>query len=473
MANPFGITQVDIPGVFGDVGQFKQNALNLQIGEEKLNAFRQSQETESQLRSLRPKALAGEKGALGAIFQIDPTEGKATLDFLVKGKQETRDQATERRTQAAVLTRKLARLSAQILQQRDLQEGDQIPEEFIQEARTLKIPEEQIPKIVNRVELEGFVFQSQQFAKLLDEANQGALPFVRVTDEGKQEVATAIPGSAKARLLEEQGFTEASKFSFKLEGGGLSPTGLTKPQIGAQKIKLEEALVQTVDVLKLSQRTIELLETPDAPAKVGIVAAAARTIDSVIAQFHGAGILLGKDRVTPQVVKDFEGRTTPDGRPLFGSFAAESVRIKTNLIRLTSILAVLNNDGARPSDFDQRRADLMAAITSGSPGQMRAALEEIEEQAIGRFKTRFDAEQIRLFPDDPEKRKVFNAESTFGDFGITLPSRLGAQGPSEFQTVLQAQTLQEFDAAAANIDFATLTQEEFERLEERRRELGG
>jgi len=418
--NPFGIVPVDVAGVFGQVQQFKNNALNLQLGQQglelnelKINAAKADIARQKEAREAREAAIGAKPNAIDQAFIIDPEEGRAIQDFVLnKNKEE--------RTTVALAGRKIAGLLAGVLSDTSIPEGAPIPQEVIDEALALGIKLEDIPLTKDSEQIKRSIFQTKQFATLLENANRGAKMFVKFTDKGEQETTSAIPGSKEARALEAEGFVEAGKPRVDLPGSGISPQGLTKPQIGAQKIKLEEALVQTVDVLKLSQRTIELLEAPDAEARVGVVAAATRTIDSIFAQFRGLGVLIGDDEVTPDVVKDFEGRKTREGKPLFGSFAAESVRIKTNLIRLTSILAVLNNDGSRPSDFDQKRADLMASITSGSPAQMRAALEEIEEQAIGRFKTRFDAEQIRLFPDNPEKRKVFNAESTFGDFGVVL-----------------------------------------------------
>lgn len=99
MPNPFGITQVDIPGVFGQVQQAKANALNFEIAQEQLNAFRQGQETQRQLADVRRRAISGDTGAVEQLAAIDPGEATDIVDFFSKtdelGRKRAEDSALE------------------------------------------------------------------------------------------------------------------------------------------------------------------------------------------------------------------------------------------------------------------------------------------------------------------------------------------------------------------------------------------
>jgi len=194
------------------------------------------------------------------------------------------------------------------------------------------------------------------------------------------------------------------------------PDALTQGAESGLEVDLIKKEKQAASIFDLTARTRELLADDSSKAIVGFVGGTVKFVDTVFAQFEGAGQLFGDD-ITPDVVKDLEDQG------LFGKFANKSAKLKTNMIRLTSIMAVMNNDGSRPSDFDQKRADLMASLTSGSPAQINASISEFELQTIEAVEREHNAQQRRK---PKGERVTFDRNQFFKDFKITPPPGLGA-----------------------------------------------
>jgi len=425
MAGPFNITDVNIAGVFGQVQQAKTNALNFDIAQENLNAFRQNRQKQVEIAKFTGIALGDNDEAATAateqVFRLDPEAGKNLLDFNVKA-------SVEERAAGARRSRVLSGLAGAVLDDQSIPEGGPIPDTFIQQALDAGIPEDQIPTTKNTQQLNGFIFQSDKIATIFDEVNQGAVPFIRFTDTGEQEIDTAQPGSEKARRLESQGFIATRAPNIDLPGAGISPTGLTKTQVGTENIRLRESEESTANTLKTTARLREQLA--EGGVTTGIVGTLARLGDTIVSQFQQAGQLLEGD-FSPDVVKRLED----EGR--FGRFAAESQGFKTNLVRLTGALAVMLNGGARPSDFDARLAQQLSAMTSGSESQMLAAFDEIDRFSLDTTETIFQSQQ-RSLPAD--QRQQFNREQFLRDFGVDLEATTRDQ---EAQLIT---TQDEFDA---------------------------
>jgi hypothetical protein len=236
--------------------------------------------------------------------------------------------------------------------------------------------------------------------------------------------------------------TKAGKAIFDPE---ISATGQGVTQ--TEQTDLRRLTATTADVLKLSERLRELLATEGRNALVGPVAGLTRLADSAFAQLRGIGELFDED-VTPEAVNALEAEH--GGK--FKGFAKLSSKVKTNMVRLASILAVLNNDGSRPSNFDAARAEEMVRFTSGSPDQIIAALEEIELQSIDRLDNR-----LRASGGQPLDRNKF-----FKDFGL-VPQI--AEVDKEVEALISSGKTRRKIVEELGGDISGLTEEQLKKLE--------
>ncbi len=371
MVNPFNISQVDIPGVFGAVQQFRSNALNFQIGQEQLAAARAERETQGQLRNIRAEAVAGDPSAAARAFVIDPDAGKDMLNFAFAKTKESRAEGQERREQAVFMTRGLAGIATNVLRS-DLKEGAPIPEQFLEEALRLGIDENQIPKTFNRQQFEGFVLQSNQFAGLLDAAIAGKASFIRFNKQGEQEVATARPGSPEARELEREGFVQGTRPRIEAKAP-VARGGLTKSQVGEEQADFRVLKNQVAQMAGLVER-IKAVSKESGAKALSLSASLLRGLDTIVTQVKALGDLYGEG------VKDVS--TNPDDYD-FSAFnlpadAAQAARMKTLTTWLGYLFATVNLDpgGRLDKEAAQRGIDIVGGST-GSPEQLAAMLDEV------------------------------------------------------------------------------------------------
>jgi len=454
--NPFNITRVDVPGVFAKVQQSKLNALNFDIAQENLNAFRQQRESQAQIQEARLNVIRSEgeqrKRAAEELFVVDPDMGVKFIEGLGKlTEQEFKLQDRQNED--------IGNFAFTVANDDSIPEGAPIPETLRQQAIDLGVSPEDVPTIKNKQQLLGLVAQSDKVIAFTNQLKEGNSAFVKVDENGNQILKTAKLGSNEADELRGQGFFVVPNSTIEFKGAELSPTGLTERQEGTEIIRLREAEEATANLLKTTGRLRTQLD--EGGVTTGLVGTLARSVDTIVSQFVQAGQLFEGD-FSPDVVKRFED----EGK--FGRFAAKSQGFKTNLVRLTGALAVMINGGARPSDFDARLAQQLSAMTSGSDAQMLAAFDEIDRFSLDTTETIFQSQQRRLPAD---QRQEFNEEQFRTDFGID--PREADPGQVNFNTLVTTGTLADINTFISTSDLSQLTDTQLDALEKRIADLGG
>lgn len=424
--NPFGIVPVNVAGVFGAVQQFKQNALNLQIGQQglelnelKIGAAKADIARQKEAREAREAAIGAKPNAIDQAFIIDPKEGKAIQDFVINKSEE------ERRT-VALAGRKIAGILAGVLSDRGIPEGAPIPQEIIDEALALGIKPEDIPLTKDSEQIKRSIFQTKQFATLLENSLRGAKMFVRFTDKGEQESTSAIPGSPEAIELESEGFVEAGKPRVDLPGSGISPTGLTKSQAGKRELEFESATETTVNLIKEINRVEEQIREGGA-TRLGFTGGLAKLADNIAEQFDATAELLKFEERSDTVL----GLTNDETQTFFKDAANESAALASNVKSLAFLVAIVRfgQQGRALSDNDRKIAFEIVAAAAQSPSQMLAVMDEVKRAAISQLETKA---QIQ--------KRDFDRDEFAKEFGLKLG------GPTAGPDLPIVATQAEFDA---------------------------
>jgi len=456
MANPFGITEVDVAGVFGKVQQAKTNALNFDIAQENLNAFRQSQESQKQLAAIRSRAIAGDQGAVEQLATIDPGEATDVIDFFSK----TDKLGRERATQTAL---DMARIGVEFL--------EALPEDrpAILERARKRFPDS-ADLITDNI--------TEQQARTLVRNAQSAVTLMDIINPDKRTPNTIAIGSlnAQGQLVTEQiidmnnhpdpiGFlnraAQEGKAIFDPEEAGAGQ-GLGTP---TQRADFDEELRNSAALLTSTDRLLEILDEGGAGI-VGPTGFLQRAADTIGEQIDAAADAFGFSQSVS--AGDIDINTIDFS--VFGDAAALSAGFKSVAARTAFLIAESNDPGARKTNEDIERAFDQMGIGSGSTNQIRAALREVQLFEVERVQNRINQ----------SGRQDVTLESFREDFGLrggrldtVFNGETRGTGQAEFDRLLASGTVDEILAFSTEENLASLSREQKENLLERLNQIGG
>ena len=384
--NPFSIVPVDVPGVFAAVGRLKESkqrqrlgALNLQLGQEQLNAFRQDRERQQQIQGLKTDVIAGRPGAIDQLAEADTGEAKDLVDLYG-----ALDKQDKERADAKALELAQAATRARLL-------GGEERADFV--AGFLENNSDFVGKISanpDDAELDGLVINTQSAVNLLkilnpDKKSPKLMAIGTVGADGKLIIEEVVDlnndpnGVEKIKAAAKQG-----KAIFDPEEAGAGQgIGTEAQRFDAQK-EFNEKTEATANLVKETARLLGQVETAGTKA-IGFAGGVTRFVDNFAEQVGATAELLGFERKADELLAGIGG----DTENRFKQIANESAVIASNLKSLAYLTAKsrFGQTGRGLSDKDFENALKIVAGAAQSPSQMTAVLRENITAVVSQLET--------------------------------------------------------------------------------------
>lgn len=407
MPNPFGITQVDIPGVFGAVQQAKSSALNFEIAQEELNAFRQNRESQKQLADVRRRAIGGDEGAVEQLAAIDP--GEAT--DLVKFFSETDKLGRERAEDAAL---EMARFGTEFL--------EAAPEDrpaIVKKAKD-KFPDlaDKIPDNPTDAQARAFITNAQSAATLMsvinpDKKTPNTIAIGHLDNEGKlvtEEIIDMNNHPDPIGFLNKAAQDGKAIFDPEQASAGQG-VGQSASRVDAFRVQKENAANLIKDINAIEERLAR------GGAKItGFTGNLAELVSDIQIQLQATGELIGFAEFSEDF-DQFLGLADPEDAATIRSAGAQNAALEADIKALAYMTAIarFGQEGRGLSDNDFKIALKIVAGSSQDPAKMLLVMEGNKEAIIRRLETTAQGSEGLLQFKKDEFNRQFGLTSSEGD----------------------------------------------------------